>query len=303
MNKIRKILLGLVFLSLIKTTNVLADDYQPYVEGQVVENNLSLGKGKYNIPLPPGKFTVLATHDGRSSANSIKMYDLALFKLNKDKIVEDAVIVFISKRSPTNWVRPKTCKRTNMLFIKTYIKGKAFNCWFVNHYTYTFSSNKIKEKSILGKIRKLARTEQIIYPNVGVYSGHYYSSPRHKNVLIRVEHHTNPELQGVPKGKSRNWKESDYLATKIINYPKKKSFVDNFIIQSAKYQKDIENGINMHQDHRLDTSMALQNNKQVKKEIGKPLSLGSELAALNKLYKSGALTKSEFEKAKKKLLN
>ena len=38
-------------------------------------------------------------------------------------------------------------------------------------------------------------------------------------------------------------------------------------------------------------------------EKPKPSSLGSELATLNKLYKSGVLTKSEFEKGKTRILN
>ena len=299
----RKILLGLFFLSLIKTTNVLADTYQPYVEGQVVENNLSLGKGKYNIPLPPGKFTVAIVHRRTTTGAPTRMYSLLLLKLIENNIVDEAVTVTISKPTSTYWLPIKNCKRSNVYFIDSYIKGKAQSCWYINHHTYNFSSNKIKKKSFTGKMRDYVIENKIINPNVGVYSQHYYASPRHKNVYFSVAYHQNPELRGVNKDKARNWKESEYLHTQVHNYPKKKAYLDSFVIKSAKYQKDFENGINMHQDHRLDTSMALQNNKQIKKKNNKPSSLGSELAALNKLYKSGVLTKSEFEKAKKKLLD
>ena len=50
----------------------------------------------------------------------------------------------------------------------------------------------------------------------------------------------------------------------------------------------------------------LSKNTQVKKttnNISKDSDLTEQLKALNELYKSGALTKEEFTKAKKKLLN
>ena len=77
--------------------------------------------------------------------------------------------------------------------------------------------------------------------------------------------------------------------------------MENYIIKSAKYQRDFETGIGMLPEHRLDTSMAV---KKQTLENAKPKSnMVNELSDLNKLYKSGALSKEEFEKAKKKLLN
>jgi hypothetical protein len=55
-------------------------------------------------------------------------------------------------------------------------------------------------------------------------------------------------------------------------------------------------------EHRLDTSASSEKTDQNISNI-KPLNLGIQLEKLDKLYKSGAINKEEFEKAKKKILN
>ena len=47
---------------------------------------------------------------------------------------------------------------------------------------------------------------------------------------------------------------------------------------------------------------SIKNSQLISKEINKD-NIASQLEQLNKLYKSGVLTKEEFEKAKKKILN
>ena len=78
--------------------------------------------------------------------------------------------------------------------------------------------------------------------------------------------------------------------------------MDSYVIKSASYQKNFEKGINMLAEHRLDTSASSEKTDQNISNI-KPLNLGIQLEKLDKLYKSGAINKEEFEKAKKKILN
>ena len=278
-----------------------SDEYQPYVEGQVVENSISIGKGKYNIPLPAGKFTIVATYESKtSSSNKTQLYDIGMVTL-KGKTLDKYVRIRFSKPTSTWWELPKDCKRENIYFFKSYNKGNAFSCWFVNHIALQLTSTKIKKDSFFGKLKDYIINNQIIIPNIAIYSQHLYSSPRHKNVYFLVRYYENPELSGVAKGRETNWHQSEYQPTKIFQYPKKKAFMENYIIKSAKYQRDFETGIGMLPEHRLDTSIANQGNEGSKSQE-KPSDIVGELDKLNKLYKSGALTKSEFEVAKKKLL-
>ena len=298
----RKIFIFLIVIYFSNTQNTLSDEYQPYIEGQEVENKLVLGKGKYNIPLPLGKFTVAITHEHRESGAGTKLYSLLLLKLAKDNVMDEAVSVIFSKPTPNYWNPVKACKRSNFYFIKSYMKGNSQNCWIVNHRTFNFSGDKIKKNSFIGKTRDYLATKTIKTPNVGVYSNHFYSSPRHKNVYFEIAYVINPELRGVTSDKTRNWNESEYLLTRINNYPDKKKFMDSFVKTSAQYQKDLEIGINVHKDHLLDTSIVNQN-KQPSKQLIKSKNIVDELDKLNKLYKSGALSKEEFEKAKKQILS
>ena len=124
----KKIFIFFIALYFCVVQNTLADQYQPYVVGQIVEQSISVGKGKYNIPLPQGKFTVIATHKSREkSSNAIQMYDLGLASF-KGKVLDKSVNIRFSKQTTTWWNLPKNCKRENLYFYKNYIKGKAFSC-------------------------------------------------------------------------------------------------------------------------------------------------------------------------------
>ena len=332
----KKIFIFFIVLYFSVIQNISADEYQPYTEGQLVENKLVLGEGKYNIPLPSGKFTVAITHEHRTSGGGTKMYSMLLLKLTKNNVLDEAVSVIFSRPTSNYWNPVETCKRTNFYWIKSYMKGNSQNCWIVNHRTFNFSGDKIKKNSFTGKMRDYLASKTIKTPNVGIYSNHFYSSPRHKNVYFEVAYVINPELRGIVSDKSRNWSESEYLLTRINNYPDKKKFMDRFVEISAQYQKDLETGIAMLPEHRLDTSMAKRisiddalsllgfdgqpmnkrgydpkdpsydpyNNKsQTMDNTNSKSNFINELNDLNKLYKSGALSKEEFEKAKKKILN
>jgi len=246
-----KVFVFLLFFFILQS-KIIADEYQPYIKDQIVEKSVSLGKGKYNIPLPPGKFTVVVTHEKRTKGAGTKMYYLTLLKLTKDNIMDEAVSITISRPTTTYWLPIKSCKRTNYYFIKTYLKGKAQSCWIVNHRTFNFSGN-IKKNSFAGKTRDFIIKNKIKNPNVGLYSHHFYTSPRHKNVFFEIAYIINPELRGVSPDKSKSWKESEYLKTRISNFPEKKSFIDSYVKKSAKYQRDLEIGINMLKEHRLNT--------------------------------------------------
>ena len=225
----RKIFIFLITIYFCNTQNTLSDEYQPYIEGQEVENKLILGNGKYTIQLAPGKFKIISTFERKSEPRGTKIYDFGMATF-QGKVLDKYVSIVISKRSPAWWNLPKNCKRENLYFYKNYIKGYAFNCWFVNHNTMQLTSDKIKSNSYLGKVKQYIINNGVIVPNIAVYSEHLYSSPRHKNVYFQLRYYENPEISGVPKAESKTWAQSEYQPTKISLHPKKKAFMQNYII-------------------------------------------------------------------------
>ena len=298
----KKIFIFLIAIYFCNIQNTLSNEYQPYIEGQEVKNKLILGNGKYIIQLPPGKFKIISTFERITRKRGIKVYHLGMATF-QGKVLDKYVSVEISERSHARWTLPTGCKRKNLYFYKSYIKGNSFSCWIVNHSTMKIlTSDTIKSNSYEGKVKQYIINNGVIVPSITVYSEHSYASSRHKNVRFILRYYENPEISGVPKAESKTWEESEYQPTKISLHPKKKAFMENYIIKSAKYQRDFETSIGMLREHRLDTSIVNQGNEGFKPQ-SKPSDIVGELDKLNKLYKSGALSKEEFEKAKKKILN
>jgi len=80
--------------------------------------------------------------------------------------------------------------------------------------------------------------------------------------------------------------------------------MDKWVSFSAKRHRNLENLFNAKEHHLLnlnkyilDNDIGDSINKDVKKNVVE------DLEKLNELYKTGVITKEEFEKAKKKILN
>ena len=81
-----------------------------------------------------------------------------------------------------------------------------------------------------------------------------------------------------------------------------KKFIDEFTSQSAKRHKEFEIKWKAKEAHKLDLNeVILPENEQSQNDEKK--SITSTIKELKELYDSGVLTKEEFEKAKKKILN
>ena len=95
---------------------------------------------------------------------------------------------------------------------------------------------------------------------------------------------------------------SEYHPANINQYPDKKKFMDDWIKLSAQRHKAFELMVGAKERHKLDFS-EYGSIEVIKETKTTSSNLTKELDKLNELYKSGALTKEEFTKAKKKLLN
>ena len=124
-----------------------------------------------------------------------------------------------------------------------------------------------------------------------------YNSPFHGGRAFLVYVDRNPEFYGVGKTLIGDENNSEYHAANLTKYPKKKELIDKIIKQSFVYHKNFEDKLKVKDYQRLDLGLV-----ENKKKENKNKSIVSELEKLNNLFKSGAITKKEFEAAKKKLL-
>ena len=106
-----------------------------------------------------------------------------------------------------------------------------------------------------------------------------------------------------PKFSSRDT--TEFHPDKISNFPEAKKIMQKWIKESAKLHKNFEIFQKAKKSQKLDLSeyIASKEKKKQKKIEFSSDNIADELTKINELYKSGALTKEEFEKAKKKILN
>ena len=76
--------------------------------------------------------------------------------------------------------------------------------------------------------------------------------------------------------------------------------MNKWIAISSEFHQNFEDMVNAKNNHKLNLDKYYMEIKKIKKMSGE---LTDQLNELNELYKTGALTKEEFAKAKKKLLN
>jgi hypothetical protein len=135
---------------------------------------------------------------------------------------------------------------------------------------------------------------------------HWFMAPTVGKNLFEVGYCINPELNGASKSKFTAEERSEYHPQNINEYPDKKKYMENFIKLAAQRHRSFEIGIGAKEHHKLDLSEygvgeIIEETKTTNITSGSGISY--EIKELKKLYDEGVITKEEFEKAKKKILN
>ena len=173
----------------------------------------------------------------------------------------------------------------------------------VNHSRADISANK----GFWAKVREYSIANKIKGPEIYVYSQYEYSKgPKVWGALYFY----NPELDGVPKPKSLEWDTNEFHKQRVMNYPKHEEFLKKFISISANFV-DAFNQTHKIKDSSKSSLGAKEYISNVSINVGSGTatennsneSLVNQLKSLKDLLDSGAISKEEFDKAKKKLLN
>ena len=138
-------------------------------------------------------------------------------------------------------------------------------------------------------------------PKITLASYHSYFSRLSGGFWYQVGYEINPKLINSPELKFFTEESSEFHPSNINKYKEHKNIMDQWVSLSSKKHQWLEKEFYkarknhlLHLDkYILDDNISLTNNEDI----------SSQLKSLNDLFKSGALTKEEFEKAKKKILN
>jgi len=317
-----KIFLVIIVIILNFNTNVYAKSYKI---NDIIEKTFVLNK-KTKFQLPNGKWK-LAEKIIRD-VSGVKVKKFTLVRLKKNYLLESITIfewnplglidtryrIYVDNifQSAMMNDRPNSCNdRSEYSVLKFYAEGLSHNCYWTGH---TELNKKIFESEVFymandvpdartfnGQYKRWLKKNQIILPNVGLYSEHSYFSKANRGIWIGLTHIIDPKILNAPENKFVSELTSEYHPNNIQRYPIFKQVMKNWISISAKNHKSFENSVKALKRHKLELDNLFVTEEIIKEN--ETIEFINQLNDLNDMYKSGVLTKEEFEKAKKKLLN
>ena len=193
-------------------------------------------------------------------------------------------------------------ERPEYFLLELYRRGSTFNCMIIRHMDVTKELNYpdgSHGKAAASAYNYWIKKRSINFPKIMLESESSYFSRLTGGTWHEVRRFINPKLLNAPKSKFFSEQASEYHKVNISQYPKHQKTMDEWISLTSQFHKDFEEMVKAKKKHRLDLDRYINNTVSIKTNN----LITDQLKKLNDLYKSGVLTKEEFEKAKKKILN
>jgi len=310
MNKLKKIL-WVLLIGLLFTNNAFAKKYKI---DDIVENKFYMSK-KIALDLPKGKWTVVENKN--YNYYGVKVIEYTLVKTNGNEVTEAISInefntagVYEGRVSHAiNEIMFKgkysgCYDRPEYTIIKFYRKGSTHNCFWVGHYDLikqVYNPDDPELKTANTQLKMWLKEKKITLPKVALYSEHSYFSRLSRGKWYGLVYVVDPKILNAPDNNFIKEDSSEYHKNNIDKFPEHKKIMNKWISISAQRHLDFENLVSAKERHKLDlisfspiknTESQNQNNELI-----------NQIKNLNDLFKNGVLTKEEFERAKKKLLN
>lgn len=283
-----------------------------YKVNDVIENQFVMNK-KFKLNLPEGKWTVIRSHGDNYYGLASKIYLLVRLENNLaveyieiaemktagifESLVNQAIYEALFKNKYDGCY-----ERPEYFVVKVYKKGSTHNCLVIDHSDVhkDFFTPDDREVSNAG-VKKWIRDNNIQLPKVGLSSFHAYFSRLAAGKWYLLSYGIDPKILNAPKNKFISEETSEYHKNNISNYPEHQKIMQKWVSISAKRHIEFENIIKMIERHKLDLSALSPPNSLSTKNLSSDIL--DQINKLNDLFKSGVLSKDEFEKAKKKILN
>lgn len=193
-------------------------------------------------------------------------------------------------------------ERPEYYLLEVYKKGRTHNCMIVRHWDVNkeiYNPDDPELNAVAMGYRRFIKANSIKLPKIALASEHSYFSRHNAANWYRILYVVNPKVLNSPKSKLLTEDSSEYHKYNIKNFPEHKKVMDNWISISSKRHRNFENQFKAKKNHLLDLDKYIiaDGKKKYSKEML------DQLKQIDELYKSGVLSKDEFEKAKKRILN
>ena len=283
-----------------------------YKVNDVIENQFVMNK-KFQLNLPEGKWTVVRSHGDNYYGLASKIYLLVRLENNLaveyieiaemktagifESLVNQAIYEALFKNKYDGCY-----ERPEYFVVKVYKKGSTHNCLVIDHSDVhkDFFTPDDREASDAG-VKKWIRDNNIQLPRVGLSSFHAYFSRLAAGKWYLLSYGIDPKILNGPKNNFISEETSEYHKNNISNYPDHQKTMQKWVSISAQRHIEFENLIKVIERHKLDLGNLSPSKSQLSENLSNDII--DQINKLNDLYKNGILTKDEFEKAKKKILD
>ena len=195
-------------------------------------------------------------------------------------------------------------QRPEYTIVEFYVKGSTHNCFWVKHsdvYKNLYTPDDPEVRTANSQIIKWIKKNNVEIPKVALVSNHAYFSRLATGKWYLMSYGIDPILLGASENNFISEESSEYNKNNIMNYPEHKKIMEKWISISAQRHIEFEDSIGAKEKHSLDLENYYP--EETSYDENSTNNFLNQLQELNELYKSGVLTKEEFEKAKKKILN
>ena len=304
----------LVIIILILFSNNLQARINNYSSGQIITDYVEVSKKK-KLKLPEGEWEVVERWS--SAGHGLKFSVMGLIRVENNEVAEmmeiaysnlaGAYIKYIDHALIEIMFKGKhdgCYERPEYYLVELYRKGSTHNCLIIDHIDVMKEINNPddpQDRDILARTKQWLRdNSEVEVPAIMLGSFHSYFSRLVGGNWVGLSYSINPKLLNAPKNNYITEATSEYHKQNIQRFPEHKKIMEQWVSITAERHIEFENLSNSKGRHKLKLDKYILGNKV---QLGSGNSISDKLKTLNELYKSGALTKEEFEKAKKKLLN
>jgi len=313
----KKILLIFLIQIFFLNTNVYSN-INKFKKGDILSNEIKLNKKK-SLTLPEGNWEV--TYRSTEIVYGMKFSLISLVKLENDEISEfleigfsnlagkfvkyvDPIIIEVIFKNPHDGCY----ERPEYLVMELYRKGSMHNCFKIRHVETVKELYNPDDQSTLGFLASIKKyindNNQKDLPKIMLGRFHSYFSRTNGADWYLISHLINPKNINAPDSKFFTEESSEYHKYNIDNYPGHKEVMKKWISFSVKKHLALERLAMAKTDHKLNLEKyVLKDNNLDNLKQQKNINFIEQLNKLDDLFKSGSLSKEEFEKAKKKLLD
>ena len=238
-----------------------------FVRGGVYEGTV-YWTSRIKIDLPPGKWTVIDKFGWQVKAVEYRGVALAQVKNNVlDSYFEidnldgngkwiAHVVEFVRSQFFAN--QYDGCyQRPEYYLVKVKKSGGFFNCFKIRHEDtekLLFAPDDKRRKTATSFIRKYFRDNNIEVPKLMLSRYHGFLAPSVKDSYYGIFYVFNPETHGAPKNKFFTEDLSEYHRANINNFPKKKKYIEDFVISAAYEHQKFEKIVRAKSRHLLNFS-------------------------------------------------